>query len=120
MTPEKRAEKIWQIIGAHPERLFFTPSEKKASIAAQIREAQKEAGELGYANGWDAGCVEGQTKGFSRGRASMREEAAKVADKLANDLDELVKASGSPMTKYDRDRCRGIAERIRAIAVEGK
>lgn len=79
MTPEERAENIMWIMGLHPERLYYTPSEKKADIAAQIREAEQEA-QLKVLEQNEALVQVRLADRFKRGRASMREEAADLVE----------------------------------------
>lgn len=97
LTPLERAEKIakWESeeISGTPQEMW---KEKIKFIVAQLREAEKEA--------YTKGFHEGQAGLYERGRVSMREEAAKVAEKACEDSGECI--------------VHEIAERIRGINME--
>lgn len=106
MTPSERAEKIIDYVETH---LPHDANVTKEWVTAQIREAEKEAVKLG----WDD-CVKSfyepqieelEASGFKKGRASMREEAAKVAEGHAEQCEGIICA----------DCSEAISERIRAI-----
>lgn len=90
MTNQERAD---QIVNAMAQEIPVLTSNRKRllhqEILLQLDEAVREAIEkelaermenLRDAKAWDAGCVEGQIKGFQRGFSAAREKAAGLAD----------------------------------------